>query len=417
MDKLKIQGGARLSGRVRIAGAKNAALPALAATLLTDEPMVLRNLPRVRDVRTMLRVLEQLGATTADAGDGTARVQVERIGSFEAPYDLVKTMRASILTLGPLVARHGRARVSLPGGCAIGERPVNFHIDGLREMGAAVEVTHGYVEARADALRGAEITFPRRTVTGTENLMMAAAVARGTTVLHNCAKEPEVTDLAELLVRMGAAVEGAGGDTIVIEGRERLGGAEHTVIPDRIEAGTYLIAGALAGDDVEIEACRPRHLEAVLRQIAATGVPIEVGEDRIRVRRPDRILPRDLRTATHPGFPTDMQAQYMVLASQADGSSLVTETIFEHRFMHVGELERMGADIRIQGSSSLVVGPSRLWGAQVMATDLRASACLVLAALVAEGVTVIDRIYHLDRGYEAMEQKLSSLGAVVERVR
>ncbi len=417
MDKLKIQGGARLSGRVRIAGAKNAALPALAATLLTDEPVVLRNLPRVRDVRTMLRVLEQLGATATDAGEGTARVQVERIGSFEAPYDLVKTMRASILTLGPLVARHGRARVSLPGGCAIGERPVNYHIEGLREMGAAVEVTHGYVEARADSLHGAEITFPRRSVTGTENLMMAATLARGRTVLHNCAKEPEVTDLAELLARMGATVEGAGSDSIVIEGRERLGGAEHTVIPDRIEAGTYLIAGALAGDDVEIEACRPRHLEAVLRQVVAMGVPIEVGEDRMRVRRPERILPRDLRTATHPGFPTDMQAQYMVLASQADGSSLVTETIFEHRFMHVGELDRMGADIRIQGSSSLVVGPSRLWGAQVMATDLRASACLVLAALVAEGVTVIDRIYHLDRGYEAMEQKLSRLGAVVERLR
>jgi len=417
MDKLKIHGGSRLRGRVRIGGAKNAALPALAATLLTDDAVLLRNLPRVRDVRTMLRVLEQLGASTADAGDGAVRVQVERIGSFEAPYDLVKTMRASILALGPLVARHGRARVSLPGGCAIGERPVNFHIEGLREMGAQVEVAHGYVEARAESLRGAEITFPRKTVTGTENLMMAAALARGTTVLHNCAKEPEVVDLAQLLVRMGAAIEGGGSDRIVVEGRERLGGAEHTVIPDRIEAGTYLIAGALTGDDVEITDCRPAHMEAVLRQLAAAAVPIEVGEDRLRVRAPAKLLPRDLRTATYPGFPTDMQAQYMVLASQAQGSSLVTETIFEHRFMHVGELQRMGADVRIQGASSLVVGPSRLSGAQVMATDLRASACLVLAALVAEGVTVIDRIYHLDRGYETMEQKLAGLGATVERQR
>jgi UDP-N-acetylglucosamine 1-carboxyvinyltransferase len=417
MDKLRIQGGAHLRGRVRIAGAKNAALPALAATLLTDEPVELRNLPQVRDVRTMLRVLERLGATAVDRGAGATRVQAERITSFEAPYDLVKTMRASILALGPLVARHGRARVSLPGGCAIGERPVNYHIEALREMGAAVEVTHGYVEARAETLSGATITFPRQTVTGTENLMMAAALARGTTVLHNCAREPEVTDLAELLTRMGASIEGAGSDRIVIEGRERLSGAEHTVIPDRIEAGTYIVAAALAGDDVEIEGCRPRHLEAVLRQIAATGVPIEIEEDRLRVKRPERILPRDLRTATYPGFPTDMQAQYMVLASQAHGSSLVTETIFERRFMHVSELERMGAEIRIQGSASLVVGPSRLSGAQVMATDLRASACLVLAALVADGVTVIERIYHLDRGYEAMEQKLSALGAVVERVR
>ena len=417
MDKLRIQGGARLRGRVRVGGAKNAALPALAATLLTEEPVLLRNLPRVRDVRTMLRVLERLGAETHDAGDGAVRVQVERIESFEAPYDLVKTMRASILALGPLVARQGRARVSLPGGCAIGERPVNFHIEGLREMGAQVDVRHGYVEARAETLRGAELTFPRKTVTGTENLMMAAALARGTTVLDNCAQEPEIVDLAELLARMGASIDGAGSDRIVIEGRDRLVGAEHTVIPDRIEAGTYLIAGALAGDDVEITACRPTHMDAVLRQLVATGVPIEVGEDRLRVRAPERIVPRDLRTATFPGFPTDMQAQYMVLASQAHGSSLVTETIFEHRFMHVSELQRMGADIRIQGSSSVVVGPRRLTGAQVMATDLRASACLALAALIAEGVTVIDRIYHLDRGYEAMEQKLSGLGAVVERER
>jgi len=417
MDKLRIHGGARLRGSVRVGGAKNAALPALAATLLTDEPVVLRNLPRVRDVRTMLRVLEQLGATTADVGNGAARVTFERIGSFEAPYDLVKTMRASILALGPLLARHGRARVSLPGGCAIGERPVNYHIEGLREMGAEVRVTHGYVEARAETLRGAEITFPRKTVTGTENLLMAAVLARGTTVLHNCAKEPEVIDLIELLVRMGASIEGAGNDRIVVEGRERLNGAEHTVIPDRIEAGTYLVAGALAADDLEILACRPEQMAAVVRQLGAVGVPIEIGADRLRVQAPETLQPRDVRTATYPGFPTDMQAQYMALASQAHGSSLVTETIFEHRFLHVGELQRMGADVRIQGSSSVVLGPARLSGAQVMATDLRASACLVLAALVADGVTVIDRIYHLDRGYEAMEQKLAALGAAVERVR
>jgi len=417
MDKLRIAGGQRLSGRVEVAGAKNAALPSLAACLLTAEPVKLGNLPRVRDVRTMVRVLEQLGATTAAGGERELDVRVARIASFEAPYDLVKTMRASVLVLGPLLARHGRARVSLPGGCAIGARPIDYHLEGLRRMGADVRVEHGYVEAHTDGLRGAEITFPARTVTGTENLMMAAALGRGTTVLGNCAEEPEVADLAQMLVAMGASIEGVGTDRIVVEGRERLGGCEHRVIPDRIEAGTYLVAGALAGDDVEIIGCRPEQLEAVLSQLGANGVEVELREDRLRVAAPSRLVPRDLSTAPFPGYPTDMQAQYMALMTQAQGSAVITETIFERRFMHVGELQRMGADIRIVGRSCVVIGPTRLSGAQVMATDLRASAGLVLAALVADGVTVIDRIYHLDRGYEMMEAKLAALGASVERIR
>jgi len=417
MDKLKIAGGQRLRGQVEIAGAKNAALPSLAACLLTSETVALGNLPRVRDVRTMVRVLEQLGALTTPGGDRELAIRVPRIASFEAPYDLVKTMRASVLVLGPLLARHGRARVSLPGGCAIGARPIDYHLEGLRRMGAEVRVEHGYVEARAEGLCGADYTFPTRTVTGTENLMMAAALGRGTTVLANCAEEPEVADLAQMLRAMGASIEGSGGDRIVIEGRERLGGCEHRVIPDRIEAGTYLVAGVLAGDGVEIAGCRPEQLEAVLEQLRATGAEIEVRQDRLLVAAPDRLAPRDLRTAPYPGFPTDMQAQYMALMTQARGSAVITETIFERRFMHVGELQRMGADIRIDGRSSVVVGPTRLSGAQVMATDLRASAGLVLAALVADGVTVIDRIYHLDRGYETMEAKLAALGASVERIR
>jgi len=417
MDKLRIAGGQRLRGSLRIGGAKNAALPALAACLLTSETVELDNLPRVRDVRTMMRVLEQLGADATVTGDAARSVRVERIGSFEAPYDLVKTMRASVLVLGPLLARYGRARVSLPGGCAIGARPIDFHLEGLRLMGADVQVEHGYVETRADHLHGAEIAFPRRSVTGVENLMMAAVLARGTTILSNCAEEPEVVDLAEMLNSMGAAVSGAGTDRIVIEGRDQLGGCSHRVIPDRIETGTYLVAGALAGDDVEILDCRPDHLEPVLRQLEGVGVEIEVGKTSLRVKSPARMKPRDLRTSPHPGYPTDMQAQYMALMTQAHGSSVITETIFEKRFMHVAELQRMGADIRLNGRSCVVVGPTRLTGAQVMATDLRASASLVLAALVAEGITVVDRIYHLDRGYVSMEAKLQRLGASVERIR
>jgi UDP-N-acetylglucosamine 1-carboxyvinyltransferase len=417
MDKLRIAGGQRLRGRVEIAGAKNAALPALAACLLTAERVVVGNLPRVRDVRTMVRVLEQLGAVTEARGERERIVEARRIASFEAPYDLVKTMRASVLVLGPLLGRHGRARVSLPGGCAIGARPIDYHLEGLRRMGADVRVEHGYVEAQSDGLRGVEFTFPAQTVTGTENLMMAAALGRGTTVLANCACEPEVVDLERMLVAMGASIEGAGTERIVIEGRERLGGCEHVVIPDRIEAATYLVAGALCGDDVEIACCRPDQLEAVLEQLRGNAVEVEVRGDSLRVASPAAIAPCDLRTAPYPGYPTDMQAQYMALSTQARGSAVITETIFERRFMHVGELQRMGADIRIDGRSCVVVGPTRLSGAQVMATDLRASAGLVLAALVADGVTVIDRIYHLDRGYESMETKLCALGASVERIR
>jgi len=417
MDKLRITGGRRLTGRVPVAGAKNAALPALAATLLTEDKVELTNLPRVRDVRTMLRVLEQLGAEVADRGDGSASVQVARLRSFEAPYDLVRTMRASVLVLGPLLARYGRARVSLPGGCAIGERPINLHIDALHQMGAAIAIEHGYVEATAKRLRGAAIAFPQPTVTGTENLMMAAVLAEGSTELSNCAREPEIVDLADLLVAMGASIEGAGTGTIVIHGGTPLHGAAHRVIPDRIEAGTYLVAGALVGDDVEVAGARRDHLAALIEQLAACDIAVSETKDGLRVSSPSTVSARDLRTGPHPGFPTDMQAQYMTLMTQARGTSTIAETVFEHRFMHVGELHRMGADIRIDGRSAVVTGPTRLTGAQVMATDLRASACLVLAGLAASGQTVIDRVYHLDRGYESMETKLRALGASIERIR
>jgi UDP-N-acetylglucosamine 1-carboxyvinyltransferase len=344
-------------------------------------------------------------------------VRVERLASHEAPYDLVKTMRASVLVLGPLLARHGRARVSLPGGCAIGERPIDLHLLGLERLGAEVRLEHGYVEARAPRLKGMRFNFPTKTVTGTENLMMAATLAEGTTVLSNCAHEPEVVDLAELLNAMGAGVTGAGTDEITIEGRRELGAASHGVIPDRIEAGTYIVAAALAGDEVEIAGVVADQLEPVLQQLRHTGVKLAVEAGSVRTRRPAALSAHDLRTAPHPGYPTDMQAQYMALATQARGASLIAETIFERRFMHVGELQRMGADIRIQGRSCVVVGPTPLTGAQVMATDLRASAGLVLAALAAEGTTVIDRVYHLDRGYGSMETKLQALGAEVERIR
>jgi UDP-N-acetylglucosamine 1-carboxyvinyltransferase len=417
MDKLRIAGGQRLDGRVRIGGAKNSALPAMTACLLTGEPVRLSNVPHVRDVRTMRRVLEQLGAATTPDDAAEMVLQVERVGSFEAPYDLVKTMRASVLVLGPLLARHGKARVSMPGGCAIGERPINFHLLALAQMGAVISLEHGYVEAEADRLEAAKIKFPGRTVTGTENLMMAATLAEGTTVLSNCAREPEIVDLADLLNRMGASIHGAGTDQIVIEGRKSVGGAEHEVIPDRIEAGTYLVAGALIGDKLEVANCRPDHLEPVIAQLRDAGVEIEIEGHCLRVSRSDRLHAHDLETAPYPGYPTDMQAQYMALMTQAEGTATITETIFERRFMHVGELQRMGADIRIDQHTCVVVGPSRLTGAQVMATDLRASASLVLAALVADGITVLDRVYHLDRGYEAMERKLVELGASVERIR
>jgi len=416
MDKLRIVGGRPLRGRVEIGGAKNAALPALAASLLTAEKIELSNVPQVRDVRTMLRVLEQLGASASWEADRVS-VRVETIRSPEAPYDLVKTMRASVLVLGPLLARHGRARVSLPGGCAIGERPIQLHLEGLSRMGADISIEHGYVEAKAKRLRAATIAFPSKTVTGTENLLMAATLASGTTVLANAAQEPEVVDLARLLRAMGASIVGEGTDEIVVEGKPALGGADHRVIPDRIEAGTYLVAAALVGDRVELARCQPQHMDAVLAQMRLVGVPIDIGEETLVARAPGELRSRDLSTAPYPGFPTDMQAQYMALMTQASGASVITETIFERRFLHAGELARMGADIRIQGRTAVVVGPTRLSGAQVMATDLRASACLVLAGLVADGVTVVDRIYHLDRGYEPMEAKLRALGAEVERIR
>jgi UDP-N-acetylglucosamine 1-carboxyvinyltransferase len=416
MDRIRVVGGRPLEGTVRVSGAKNASLPELCAALLTDAPVVLDNVPEVRDIRTMGRVLQALGASCEFRVGGTAEVRAATLGSVEAPYDLVKTMRASVLVLGPLVAREGRARVSLPGGCAIGARPVNLHLQALARMGAAVEIQHGYVEASARRLRGAEIRFETVTVTGTENVMMAACLAEGETVIHNAACEPEVEDLAALLVRMGATVDGAGTSTIRVLGTDRLDGARHPVIPDRIEAGTFVAACAIAGGDIEIRRCVPAHLRAVIEKFRETGVRIEEGPDNLRVRAPRTVRPSDVRTLPHPGFPTDMQAQYMVLMTQAQGAATITETIFENRFMHVAELDRMGADVRIEGRTAVVRGPTPLSGAQVMATDLRASACLVLAGLAASGETLVDRVYHLDRGYHRIDEKLRGLGADIERL-
>ncbi len=417
MEKLRIEGGKRLSGKVRVGGAKNAALPALVASLMTDEPLHLTNVPDVRDVATICRLLEHLGVAVERREDGEVITNVGHLTSCEAPYDLVKTMRASFLVLGPLLGRRGQARVSLPGGCAIGARPVDRHLSALARLGADLRVEHGYVVAEADRLRGAEILFDVPTVGGTENCLMAATFAEGTTVMNNTAREPEVEDLARLLISMGADIEGAGTDTIVVRGVESLHGVEHRVIPDRIEAGTYVIAGALVGDSMEVTHCHPPHLEAVLDKVSETGVELTVGEDSIRVTAPESLRSADVKTQPHPGFPTDMQAQYMVLMTQATGSSIIAETIFENRFMHVPELSRMGADISIDGHTAVVRGPSPLSGARVMATDLRASASLVLAGLVASGSTIVDRLYHLDRGYEGLAGKLSLAGADVQRFR
>jgi UDP-N-acetylglucosamine 1-carboxyvinyltransferase len=416
VDKIRVVGGRPLEGTVRISGAKNASLPELCAALLTDGPVLLRNVPEVRDIRTMGRVLGALGADVAFRVGGVAEVRAAALRSCEAPYDLVKTMRASVLVLGPLLARAGRARVSLPGGCAIGARPINLHLMALEKLGARLEVAHGYVEARAERLAGAEISFETVTVTGTENVMMAAALARGETVIRNAACEPEVVDLAELLRRMGARIQGDGTPTIRVEGVDSLSGADHAVIPDRIETGTYLAACAVAGGDVEILSCHPPHLRAVIDRFRETGVRIEEGPDNLRVRAPRVVKPSNVTTLPHPGFPTDMQAQYMVLMTQASGTSTITESIFENRFMHVAELQRMGASVRVEGRTALVTGPTALSGAQVMATDLRASACLVLAGLAAAGETVVDRVYHLDRGYHRIDEKLRGLGADIERI-
>ncbi len=416
MDKFAIQGGVPLAGAVQVSGAKNSALPALAACLLTGEPVILHRIPRVRDIRTMQKLIESCGASTKAIG-GAVRVQTAEIVSPEAPYDLVKTMRASSLVLGPLAARCGRARVSLPGGCAIGARPIDLHLAGLEHLGARIRQEHGYVEAEApNGLQGGFIHFDRITVTGTEDLMMAAVLAEGETVLENAAREPEVADLAELLTRMGARIEGAGTSTIRIRGVKRLHGAEHTIIPDRIEAGTFLIAGAITGGELLVKGCVPEHLGALIVKMRQAGVDVaQESESSLRVRRTGRLTAVDATTEEHPGFATDLQAQYMALMTQAEGISFITETIFENRFMHVLELVRMGASIRTEGRQAIVAGPRELTGAGVIASDLRASASLVLAALVARGETVIDRVYHIDRGYEKIEQKLGKVGARIRR--
>ncbi|HUK52380.1 MAG TPA: UDP-N-acetylglucosamine 1-carboxyvinyltransferase [Candidatus Binatia bacterium] len=434
MDKFVITGGRRLEGTVAVSGAKNAALPAMAAALLTDQPVLLHNLPRVRDIATMGRLLAHMqarvefpwhqweSAAKSGSSPGAARLRAERISHAEAPYELVRTMRASVLVLGPLLGRTGYARVSLPGGCAIGARPVDLHIKALEQMGAEISTEHGYIEARAPlGLYGAHVVFEKITVTGTENILMAAALAQGETVLENCAREPEVTDLAALLQKMGAQIEGAGEATIRVRGVEQLRGAEHSVIPDRIEAGTLLAAGAITGGDVSLLRAEPRHLTAVLAKLEEIGAVIELPAPNsdaagLRIRGPAVPAPADVSTQEYPGFPTDMQAQYMALATQADGTSIITETIFENRFLHASEMARMGADIAIDGRRAVVRGPSRLTGTSVMASDLRASAGLVLAALVAQGETTIDRVYHIDRGYERIEEKLCSLGARIRRV-
>jgi UDP-N-acetylglucosamine 1-carboxyvinyltransferase len=418
MDKIRVVGGRALSGRVEISGAKNATLPAMAAALLTAETVELENIPRVQDVFTTRRLLAELGADAEIDSSGIARLKAARISSLKAPYELVKTMRASILVLGPLVGRFGCARVSLPGGCAIGARPINLHIMGLEKMGARCEIVHGYVEARCEKLRGATILMDTVTVTGTENLMMAACLARGETVLDNAACEPEVVDLAELLRKMGARIEGEGSRTIRIQGVDELHGCRHRVIADRIEAGTFAVAAAITRGDVEICNCRPDHMGSLLAQLERNGAGIQIqGPDAARVQGRDPIQSQDLTTLPYPGFATDMQAQYMALMTQGDGTAVITETIFENRFLHAHELVRMGAEITIDGRRAVVKGGRPLSGAKVLASDLRASASLVLAGLVARGETIVDRVYHLDRGYDHIETKLARLGAEIERLK
>jgi UDP-N-acetylglucosamine 1-carboxyvinyltransferase len=417
MDKFVIQGGQELSGAIAISGSKNAALPAMAATLLTSEEVVLERIPGVRDIRTMARLLESIGAEVTRQ-DHCYRIRAAKIATPEAPYELVKTMRASSLVLGPLLGRCGRGRVSLPGGCAIGARPINLHLAGLERLGASIHQEHGYIEARApDGLKGCVYPFARISVTGTEDLMMAAVLAEGETVLENAAREPEVADLAELLNQMGASIEGAGSSIIRIQGVGKLRGARHAIIADRIEAGTYLIAAVVAGGKMNLTGADCRHLGALIEKLAQAGAQIEVPDPhtiRVTGGRPLRSV--DVTTQEYPGFPTDMQAQWMALMTQAQGEAHVVETIFENRFMHALELMRMGADIRIDGNRAGVRGKTRLTGATVMASDLRASAGLVIAALAAEGETVIDRVYHIDRGYEKVEEKLAGVGARIRRV-
>jgi len=417
MEAIEILGGRPLRGSVSISGAKNAALPAMCAAILTPASLLLHRLPQVRDVETMAEVLRFLGAVVETREDGGREIHLSTLSTHRTPYRLVKTMRASVLTLGPLLARFGQAQVSLPGGCAIGSRPIDLHIEALRRMGAQISLEHGFVNARCGRLRGAEITFDLVTVTGTENVMMAATLAEGTTVLINAAREPEVVDLAKLLAGMGARISGAGSDTIRIEGVSGLHGAEHTVIPDRIEAGTYLIAGLISGGSVRVEQVYPHHLRALIDKLREVGAEPKTDGNWIEASAAGGLQAADIHTAPYPGFPTDLQAQFMALMTQANGTSIITETIFENRFMHAAELKRMGAKIGIEGSRAVVQGPTRLSGAKLMATDLRASASLVLAGLVAEGETVVDRVYHLDRGYADMVGKLQNLGARISRVR
>jgi UDP-N-acetylglucosamine 1-carboxyvinyltransferase len=415
MDYIEIEGGVQLHGHVRVSGAKNAALPIIASLLLTTGETRLRNVPRVRDVVTFGQVLQALGAKIRAEGLELV-IDTAGIDRFEAPYELVKTMRASFLVLGPLLARYGQARVSLPGGCAIGARPVNLHLKGLEALGAHLELTEGYVNAYAGQLRGATVALPSPTVTGTENIMMAAVLAKGTTVVENAACEPEVVNLAEALRRMGADVRGAGSPRLVIEGVPRLEPAVHDIIPDRIEAGTFLVAGAITGGDVTVDGCQPEHLTALLERLRGIGAGVEVGADWVRVSGVERARPIDIVTAPYPGFATDMQAQMMALLTRAEGRSVISETVFENRYMHAAELCRMGAEIRLEGADAVVTGVPRLRGAPVMATDLRASAGLILAGLAATGITTVSRVYHLDRGYEQIEVKLAALGAKIRRL-
>ena len=417
MDKLVIEGGARLAGTVDVSGAKNAALPILTAALLTSEPLTVRNVPHLRDVTTMLTLLGQMGVDVALDDKLGVELCAARLDKPLASYELVKTMRASVLVLGPLVARLGEARVSLPGGCAIGLRPVDQHIKGLQAMGASISIEHGYMLARAGRLRGTRMCMDLVTVTGTENLMMAATLADGVTVIENAAREPEIVDLAECLNAMGALVRGAGSDVITIEGVERLHGATHSVMPDRIETGTFLVAAAATGGSVRLNGARPGTLDAVLEKLRESGAHVATGDDWVSVAANGGLQSVNLRTAPYPAFPTDMQAQFVALNSIARGTAVVTETIFENRFMHVQELKRLGADIEVEGNTAVVKGVPRLEGANVMATDLRASAGLVLAGLVARGSTMVERVYHLDRGYERIEEKLSHLGARIRRAR
>jgi UDP-N-acetylglucosamine 1-carboxyvinyltransferase len=417
MDKLIITGGAGLEGDVRISGAKNAALPILAATLLSDGEITIGNLPHLHDITTTMELLGRMGVTLIMDERMRITADPNTITDYTAPYDLVKTMRASILVLGPMLARFGEANVSLPGGCAIGSRPVNLHIDGLRAMGADISVENGYIRAKADRLKGARLVMDLVTVTGTENLLMAATLADGETIIENAAREPEVVDLANCLNAMGAKVKGAGTDTIVIEGVERLTGTEYNVLPDRIETGTFLVAGAISGGHVRVRDTDASLVDSVLVKLRDAGAHIEIGEDWIELdmqgRRPKAV---DIHTAPYPAFPTDMQAQFTAMNCVAEGVGTITETLFENRFMHVQEMKRMGADIRLEGNTAIVTGIEKLTGAPVMATDLRASASLVLAGLVAEGETVVDRIYHIDRGYQNIEEKLGGLGAKIRRV-